>query len=219
MKKYLLLFSICTLLFATSCLTIKETYQFTKNEEGFMEYVVDIKNMASILQLAEGEAGIPSIDDISFKDVGKRLNSIPGVSMVNVINDQENFEYGVSFKFKHLEALNNALNQIMVLENNVSKPHTFFKMEDGILVRDHLMNRSFNTKELLGDDEASEYALSMLQSMKYQVNFSFKRPVKVVYTASDAKLEGKKNQSISLQADFKVLTEDHESLDASIVFK
>ena len=184
-----------------------------------MEYVVDIKNMASILELAEGEAGIPSLEDISFKDVGKRLNEIPNVSMVNVINDKDNFQYGVSFKFKNLEALNAALNQIMVLENRVSKPHTFFKIEEGVLIRDHLMNRSFNTKELLGNDEASDYALGMLESMKYQVNFTFKRPVKIVYTASDAKMEGKKNQSISLNADFKLLTEDHESLDASIVFK
>lgn len=184
-----------------------------------MEYVVDIKNMASILQLAEGEAGIPSIEDISFRDLAKKLNAVDGISTVNVINDPDNFQYGLSFKFKNLEGLNQALNHIMVLENNTSKNHTFFKIEDGVLVRDHLMSRSFKTKDLLGDNEASEYALSMLESMKYEVNFSFKRPVKVVYTASDAKLEGKKNQSISLQADFKLLTEDHESLDASIVFK
>ncbi|RMG23990.1 MAG: hypothetical protein D6730_13415 [Bacteroidetes bacterium] len=203
----------------TSCLTIEEIYEFNKNGSGFMEYKVDLSEMASLLEMAAEEEGTPMEEELSFKEVAKKLSGINGISAVNVIDDRENYLFGINFKFKNLQALNQALNKIMLDEEPGQAPHTFFKMENNVISRTHMMNKAMDTKELLGEDESSEMAMAMLENMKYKLNFKFKKPVKVVYSAAEASIAGKKNREVKIEANFKQLAEDTEALNASIVFK
>lgn len=221
MKRIGCLLSLSLLLLAfPSCLTVEETYEFKRNGSGFMQYVVDLSEMKTILEMAEEEEGIPMQDEVSFEDVARRLETTDGISSVNIIKDEEAYRFGINFKFKSIGALNNALNQIIIdPEQGGGSRHTFFEMKDDVITRTHMMNQAIDTRELLGEDDSSEMAMEMLESMKYELNFEFKRSVKVVYSSAEAVLGGKKNREVAIVANFKQLTEDPEALNASIVFK
>ena len=178
-----------------------------------------MREMASILEMAEEEEGTPLQEEVSFKEAAQKLERISGISAVNVIEDEENYRFGINFKFKSIRALNKALNQIMMDEGQTNEAHTFFVLKDNVITRTHIMSKAMDTKELLGDDESSEMAMSVLESMKYKLNFKFKQSVKVVYSSVDARMFGKKNREVAIEANFKQLTEDVEALNTSIVLK
>lgn len=184
-----------------------------------MAYMVDMSEMSSILEMAAQEEGTPLGEDVSFEDAAITLKSMDGISAVNVINDEENYLFGINFKFKTIKALNKALNELMMDDEHAGPAHTFFEIKDNVIVRKHMMSQAMDTSELLGDDESSEMAMSMLESMEYKLNFTLKKPVKIVYSSVDARIHGKKNKEVAIVANFKELTESPDALDASIVLK
>ena len=76
----------------------------------------------------------------------------------------------------------------------------------------------FNSSQLEGD-EASEQSISLMESMVYKMNFSFAKPVKVVYSSADTEMGGKKNRQVMLETTFKTLMDDVSALNTSIVLK
>ncbi|MEL6676747.1 MAG: hypothetical protein AAFR61_31345 [Bacteroidota bacterium] len=217
---YCLLFFFATGL--SGCLTIEETYEFKRNGSGFMQYVVQLDDLADFLEaLQESEEGrdfdLP-MEELSLDDLVPDLANVSGISEINLINDQEENRYGINFKFEHLAALNDALNIILV-DEQVSTPHTFFSMDNNVIRRTHLMSKNSMAGKFIEQADESEKLRSVLQSMNYKLNFTFAKPIKVVYSVAEATLLGKKHKEVEIEANLKDLIQDTEMLNTSIVLK
>ena len=200
----------------SSCLTITETYTFNKNGSGSMSYMIDMSEMASLIKMAEQESEMPMQEEMNFAAFADKLKGISGITAVKSVEDKENYKFGLSFDFANVVALNQAMNRII---NEGGQSHEFFTQEGKVLTRNHHMNSAFDASEMLGSDEEAEYAKTLMESMVYNVNFTFKKPVKVVYSAAKVDLGGKKNREVKIQSNLKDLLEDSEKLNASIIFK
>lgn len=219
MKNLFPAFCLALIISFTSCITIEESYTFKSNGAGTMKYTIDMSEMSSLLAMAEEEeGGNPMGQDMSFVEIADKLKEIPGISVAEAIEDKENYLYGLSFKFQDLNALNRALNKILI-DDPSADIHTFFTEKDGVMTRTHLMTKDMNTSDLLGEDESSEYAMQIMESMSYKLKFEFKKPVKAIYSSASAELGGKKNREVVIQANFKELSEDIQTLSTSIVLK
>jgi hypothetical protein len=219
MKKLFPALCIALIVSFTSCITIEESYTFKSNGSGSMKYTIDMSEMSSLLAMAEEEEGAnPMGQDLSFVEIAEKLNEIQGISGAEAIEDKENYLYGLNFKFADLNALNRALNKILI-DDTEADIHTFFKETDGVITRTHLMTKDMNTSDLLGDDESSEYAMQIMESMSYRLKFEFKKPVKAIYSSASAEIGGKKNREVVIKANFKELSEDIQTLSTSIVLK
>jgi hypothetical protein len=219
MKKIFPAVCLALIISLASCITIEESYTFKSNGSGTMKYTIDMSEMSSLLAMAEEEEGAnPMGQDLSFVDIADKLNDIQGISGAEAIEDKEKYLYGLNFKFEDLNALNRALNKILI-DDPKAEIHTFFKVTDGVITRTHLMTKDMNTSDLLGDDESSEYAMQIMESMTYRLKFAFKKPVKAIYSSASAEMGGKKNREVVIQANFKELSEDIQTLSTSIVLK
>ena len=212
---------ICLLLtLLPSCLTLSETYEFKKNGSGSMTYLIDMAELANILKIAE-ENNEDSTGNMaaqfSFKEVADTLSSFDGISHVNVIDDREKYHFGISFRFKSIDVLNQALNYVLIT-NPEGKEHVFFKMEGNTITRTNFMNKEALNSQLDGS-EISPQSISLMESMVYKMNFSFSKPVKVVYSSAEAEMGGKKNREVKLETTFKTLMDDVSALNTSIVLR
>ena len=219
MKKSFAALCIALVVSFSSCITIEESYTFKSNGSGSMKYTIDMSEMSSLLAMAAEEEGAnPMGQDMSFVEIADRLNEIEGISGATAIENKEKYLYGLNFKFQNLNALNRALNKILI-DDPQAEIHTFFKETDGVITRTHLMTKDMNTSDLLGEDESSEYAMQIMESMAYRLKFEFKKPVKAIYSSASAKIGGNKNREVVIQANFKELSEDIQTLSTSIVLK
>ncbi|MCB0835603.1 MAG: hypothetical protein KDE26_02045 [Bacteroidetes bacterium] len=202
----------------SSCLTLSESYEFKKNGSGSMTYLIDMSELVAILKIAESNESEEKIStQFSFTELGEKIEEIEGVSQVKVLDDPENYKFGVTFKFKGIEPLNQALNSILIT-NPKDKKHDFFKMEGNTIIRTHLINKNVLTSQLEGSD-IPDQNFSLMESMLYKLNFSFPKPVKVVYSSAEAEMVGKKNRKVNIEASFKTLLDDETALNTSIVLK
>jgi hypothetical protein len=218
-QKSLLILGTLVLAAWSGCITVEENYTFKPNGSGTMEYRLDMSELSGLMGMAGEEGGGTQDlmgDDASFKELGDKLEGIQGISKIKVNEDNENYIYSLTFKFKNLNSLNAALNKI-ITDDSGGENHTFFKMEDGKIIRTHYMNENIPMDDLMGDDEDSEMAMGMLESMKYRVNMTFKKPVKAVYSAGEVMMtDGDKK--ITLESNFKDLTEGGvEKMNATVV--
>jgi hypothetical protein len=209
-------------LLMASCLTIEESYLFKRNGSGSMTYTLDMSEMASLLKMSqESEDAEDPTGDMGFEAEADRLSGISGISGVKANSDKDNYIFSVSFKFASLDALNAALTELILNDEEGSEPvHEFFRMENNAIVATHRMKGNPLTgSELMGDDEESEQAAALMESMKYKKHFTFASSVQTVYSGSDASISGKKDRELHLESNFRQLMEDGEALNASIVLK
>ena len=113
-------------------------------------------------------------------------------------NNNGKFEFDAFENRAQLSSVNKIL-----IDDPSADIHTFFKEEDGAITRTHMMTKNMDTSELLGDDESSEYALQIMESMSYRLKFAFKKPVKAIYSSAEATMGGKKNREVVIEANFK----------------
>lgn len=222
MTKFLLrtlLVAASALLF-TSCLTVTETYTFKKNGSGTMEYTLDMSEMASLLAMAGQEDGGDATSEISMERIGKELEGISGISGVSYKDDKDTYVFKLSFKFNSLKALNEAL--AYVISNKGEEAETeseaYFTMEGNTIVYHRSSTNAPLGDELMGGEDA-ESMYSILESMKYNLNFSLPRSAAVVYTVGEATSGGKKNREVNVVANFREVAENAEALTTTIVMK
>ncbi|RMG58485.1 MAG: hypothetical protein D6722_23515 [Bacteroidetes bacterium] len=206
----------------TSCLTFEESYVFKRNGSGSMRYLIDMSEMKPMLDMREGGLSDEQMEDLSYADAAAQLANLEGISGVEVLDDPENFHFGVAYDFENIEALNAALNLLLNSdeEEGVKEPHTFFTMEGKTITRTHLPGES-PTSGLFEDEdeETAAQATAFLESMTYRINFEFAKPVKVAYAQTEAKIGGRKNKALQLESNFMEIAEDAAVLNATVVLK
>lgn len=180
----------------SGCVVIEENYTFKKNGSGSMVYVMDMhelmEQMGSIMDMAGGENGENPFAGAAkgFKEQSEKVKSVAGVSKVKFEEDKKGI-YKISFNFKNIKALNDALNKI-IGSDDPSAYHTFFTQEGKTIKRIHSPQANLgDVTAMLGEDGESEYAQTMYESMKYKLNFKFASDVEAVYTG----IEGEDNVS------------------------
>ena len=221
MKNFLAIALAALLATLTSCLTIEESYTFKPNGSGTMEYKIDMSEMAPLLKMASEEGEEPIDEDLNISELADKLIGIKGISKVASTEDKENFIFTVSFSFSDIDALNTAMNAILSDGEPGGEEHTFFTQEEKkTFKRVHRMNEAFNPDEILGEEEeGSEYAMTLMESMKYRLNFQVKRPVKAVYSSADVEYMDEKHKTLRVETSLKNLMEDPKALDVTLVTK
>ncbi|MEM6264810.1 MAG: hypothetical protein AAGI38_20020 [Bacteroidota bacterium] len=219
MKKITLLLFPLLCIVASSCITIEENYTFKKNGAGSLEYRIDMSEMSSLLNMAGENSENPMGEEMSLDDLQEKVEGIKGITNVEAIENKKDFIFGVRFDFADLNALNAGLNALLLENAELEEPFTFFEMDGKTLVRHHRLTKNMNTDDILGDDENAEYAMTLMESMKYNINYKFKKPIRVVYSPGNASFEDKKQKSLALSASFKELIDNPEMLSSTITTK
>lgn len=217
MKKFLLVtLSFAYLWILNSCITIEENYSFKKNGSGTMEYKMDMskmmEQMGQMMDMSQMEGGNPLGESASFKKMEEPLKAISGISGIKILEDNKKYIYSLSFKFKSLDALNEALNIIM-LNKTKGDPEffTFVKKEGN---RYYYQNSSSSgamkdISGMFGGEMDSEYAMGSLESFYYNVSMRFPAEVEAAYSG----LKG--DESVKAEAKtLKITTNLKEMMDA-----
>jgi hypothetical protein len=222
---------ICLILIAgiimlmPACITIEENYTFKKNGSGDAEYIIDMSEMGSLIKMAQEEEGVSLEDEMDVSLLSDRLIGIAGISKVDAIDGAEDFIFGVKFHFDGISSLNAALNALNGGEDMMgADDHEYFSMEGKTIKRNHKMSEALDLNELLGEagtgEEGEMEQMAMfMESMKYKLNMTFKKPIQAVYTSADSKFLDKKNKQVEIVATFKQVMDDQTVLNASIVTK
>ena len=132
-KKLFLFFLTTTALFLSGCLHIVEEVTFYNSGKGAYKMTLDMSEMKGMMDMVKGMKsdsaggdssglGIGAMPDMGDNPMGqfgeqmtgvaKSLKSMPGISNVVEINDTTAFNFGYSFDFADVAALNRALKTI-----------------------------------------------------------------------------------------------------------
>lgn len=203
----------------SSCITIEEIYTFKKDGSGNMKYVIDMGEMMSLMKSMAGDSDEPTETDTMLGSVGndfisitELLKGINGVSNINHSSDDEKFIYSVSFDFKDITVLNNALNE-MFKDSTQTGYQQFFTQKGKKLDRNSLIGNKM--KAVMGTSEDKEMMEPFLDQMKYNMVFNFEDGVKSVKTLSTAGKLSSDKKTYSVKTDFKKLTTKDDLLSAS----
>jgi len=210
----------------SACLTITEDYTFKTSGGGSMRYTVDMSQMAQLIQMAQSQeegAAPTNMDQMSLHKFESPLSGIKGISKVKVVDDAKKYVFNLAFEFDNLDALNEAMNVILSEPSADGTPapaHTFFVKDGNQLVRTHLSSNQTakGLMEQLGASDDSDQALAILQSMKYKLRFTFKKPVEAVYSSAEATYDNG-GKSINIETDFATLANTTDVLNATVLIK
>ena len=187
-------------IFMTSCFSIREIVHFNADGSGTFEVRTDISEIMSMIEMMEGmdldEGGETDSDaDLEeeeqspiaeyaemYKNQLEQVQSIPGISEAQVVEDEVSYLVGIYFKFKNAKALNAALN-VLYADENKSKNREFFKVTkkkveriDVVNMKDEVMKAMSEGDEM--DDETLDMMRSMLSGVSFTTEYTFEKKVK-----------------------------------------
>ncbi|MEL7531057.1 MAG: hypothetical protein AAFN10_07110 [Bacteroidota bacterium] len=217
MRKFFpLLFILC--LSFSSCLTITESYYFKKDGSGTMRFYVDFSEMETLLSYADREHEAQAMDDLSFVEVVKQLKQIDGIYEVTLLDEPEQYRWGVAYEFEHTVALNKALNILLINGQNQTF-HPFIEYHGQLFKSNHMMNKFVMRDKLTEDERLAPLAEQVMKKMDYNIHYEFAQPIKVVYASQEVELVGSKPKKLDLSANFWELEDNKTILDATLVLK
>lgn len=231
MKQLFFLLLVASTMLMSSCITVSESYTFKKNGSGSMEYFVDATEfMAQVGSLLSAQGDAPNSENplgesFSTAKMGEKLKNIKGISGIKVEEDGKKGICRLNFKFKNIQVLNDALNQMLNAKNDPSAVyHTYFAKNGNTISRTQAPKAGMDVSDLIGEEggENEQYAITMLEGMKYKIDMKFASDVQAAYISSDntnqdLKIEGKE---VKIQANFKEITElGSQVLDSRVVLK
>ena len=203
------------------CITIEENYTFKKDGSGAMEYVVDMSELAELMN------GLPGAKD---KDKGEgmgkldlieniaKLKAIAGISKVKVKKEKDGFIQRLSFRFTDVTALNGALNEI-VHDSTGLGPKEFFRWEGSTLVANTKGRTKGMGNGMGGGSEDSTGAEGMLKMMKYKFDMRFADEIGDVQVGEGVLKEPDGTKRMKLSTDWSVLDKDSTALDMRFTLK
>lgn len=220
MKILLRVSAVLLALLTTSCLTITEDYTFASNGSGSLSYTIDMSQLAQFMQMAQSqEDGNSSMKEMSFKKFEAPLRQIKGISKIKVDEDMDKFIFNISFAFASLANLNEALGVLMSSNDTNGNSSASFQIQGNQLVCIHSGgDQSQALMSQLGAGDDGEQAMAIMQSMKYNINMNFKKPVEAVIS-SGAVTYDNTGKTVHLSTDFASLVAAPEALSANVILK
>lgn len=195
MKKFLFVFlSVALLFIANSCITIEETYNFKKNGSGDMLYKIDmgkmVEQMQGMMDMSQMEGGNPLGKSVNFGEIAGKLKGIKGISGVKTTEDKKKYIYTIAFKFKNMDALNEAMNSLMMNKKKGEADYfTFFKKDGSKIEYNNTqatgVMRDINAMFGAGDEEMMENMGSALESVQHVLTIKGPSEIGAVYSGID----------------------------------
>lgn len=210
--------ALALIVLASGCITIEEHYNFKKNGSGTMEYVVDMSELAGLMEgMATGgkKEKSPAQGGMSsgMDERAEALKALKGVKRVKYKDEKDGYLQRISFQFADIDALNRALNVLM--PDSTGKEQRFFHWEGNTLVR---ANNHY-AKELGGDmagDADSTDLSGILESMKYKYSFKFAKKLEGVQRADGMVEDSRADKQVELSTDWSAIMKDPAALDLRI---
>ncbi len=206
-------------LFLQGCITIEENYTFKKDGSGAMEYVVDMSELADLMN------GLPGAKDknegmgkLDLIDNVARLQAITGISKVKVKKEKDGFIQRLSFRFTDVIALNGALNEI-ITDSTGAGPMEFFRWDGSTLVASTKGRTKGMGDSMGGGSEDSTSAEGMLKMMRYKFDMRFADELGEVQAAESMQKEPEGTKRMKLSTDWSVLDKDSTALDMRFTLK
>ncbi len=207
------------LLVLQGCITIEENYTFKKDGSGAMEYVVDMSELADLMNGLPGAKdkgdGMGKLDLI--ENIAK-LKAITGISKVKVKKEKDGFIQRLSFRFTDVAALNGALNEI-ISDSTGTGPKEFFRWDGSTLVARTKGRTKGMGNSMGGGSEDSTGAEGMLKMMKYKFDVRFAEEIADVQAAEGMVKEPDGPKRMKLSTDWSVLDQDSTALDMRFTLK
>jgi len=219
MKKLSLLGVSIALLFLTGCITIIERYKINADGSGTMEYLIDMSEMYEMMASFSDSTEKPETAEIdkSMREALPILNTIDGITNVELTGDISRYIAGVKFDFKDVKALNKALSIVLEGGSNPGSEVQYVAIKGKTFTRFSMTSKEFNKEEILSGQELDEETTKMmLESMKYTISVSFEKPVKKVTTLATYT---KEDNVVLVETNFSQIFDNTEILKTIIKTK
>ena len=157
-----------------------------------------------------------------FKGISESLSSVDGISNVIEINDTSEFQYGYSFEFSNVQALNRALKIVGKERFESGKSEDTFKFTGKSFERLGAGDMSAQLKEAMGggEDDADESQADMMKM--FLADMSYKQ----IYHFPDHKMKKSSNKlgevgdnGHTVTITLKPFNEDQQKQKASVATK
>jgi hypothetical protein len=231
----------------TGCLHIIEEATFRNNGSGSYKMTIDMGEVKGMMDMMKGMGGetpegdstaivgeeptiAPAADDNSMAQMGEQLSSVSaslkavqGITNVVEQNDTTNLQFGYSFDFQDVAALNRAL-RIINKEKYDSKTEEIFKFNGKNFERLAVGDIGAELKKALAqggeENEEAESGLEMMKmffaDMSYKQVYNF--PDRIV-KKSDNKIGEISSDKHTLTINLKPFDEEQQKQKVSVATK
>ncbi len=203
----------------TGCLHILEEVTFKDNGAGSYKMTLDMSEMKGMMDmfkgmsedsLAEGEdpMGAEAAGDNGMSEMGTQLSSVAqslkgvsGITNVMEINDTTTFNFGYSFDFENVAALNKAM-KVINKEKYDSKVDEVFKFNGKSFERLSAGDLGEEIKKAMAEGEENDEEGSMDMVKTFFADMTYKQ----IYHFSDRKVKKSSNELSEVSDDGHTLT-------------
>jgi hypothetical protein len=205
----------------SSCLHIIEEATFRNNGSGEYKMMIDMSEMKGMMDMMKNmapdsaAAGTEGADPMAAMEqdnsmamlgqemskVSSTIKSVDGITDVIEISDTASFQYGYTFKFANVAALNRAL-KIINKEKYESKAEEIYKFNGKSFERLGAGDLSEELKKAMGEAGGDDEAGSMEMVKMFFADMSYKQ----IYHFPDRKVKKSSNAISELTDDNHTLT-------------
>ena len=226
----------------TSCINIFEDVTFKDNGSGTYKMTIDMSGMKDMMEMVKGMNGEMGADSTGAEgaeaapapdasegmsqmgeqlagNIKKTIGEIPGISNVVELQDTATLQFGYTFDFANVEALNKAI-KALTKEKYDSKAEETYKFSGKKFERLAAANIGELFKSAMGEasDEAEEGSMDMVKTfladMKYTQTYRF--PDRVVKSSSNG-LSQIQDNGHTLVIELKPFDEEQAKQKASVI--
>lgn len=235
--------AICIICCCTSCFDLQENLFLKNDGTGSFSFIVNIEQMKSFMGMfentqqyepdtnrnAKNNTILKNEFITNIENVKLQLNKIPGIHHAIAINDTAKYNFGISFDFNDISALNLALNKLFNGDDTSKQTTTFFEYKDHQLTR----LEALDTKSILGKtsslntDNNSQNAHTifdpklLFNTATYTATYEFEN--KIIHTQNTLSKVSNDNKKIFLQihpfAAIKDSTQPKQTIANTITLK
>ncbi len=223
--------------FLSSCFEIKEEIRMTSSGAGSYQLLMDFSQSQQLLALLVdaskdekvnpfGTEGNPfhQVDSL-FSMGSSQLNTITGIRNAVSIQNDNSFQYGLSFDFDNVEALNTALSEIQYNPNGKPAYEEYYVFDGkSVLTKTGKFNLKALIAQIKPDENAKDFGYELHQrvqemyaSIQYRQVLRFEK-VKKYSNESAYSLSGDKT-TLTFSRSLKELQEGNVNIANEIKFK
>ncbi len=209
-RLFKLLILLLSVFGCSACFDLQENLFLKKDGSGTFSFIVslgDLKSMMSMFEMGKSDNNPEkstrtkksSNEKLSnnFESTRKKLMKIDGISNVKTIEDTINNKFGLSFNFKNVEVLNNAMNRLFEDDTATEKGPdiVYFQWKDNRLIR----NEEIDSKSIIG--KSGDFTKDTKKSSETLLPFSLDQLFGSVSYSSSYEFENKITESVNPNAE------------------
>ncbi len=213
----------CCILCCTACFDIQENLFLKKDGSGNFSLLVNLEQTKSLLGMfteftttTENKSTEAQKNNVSssfskfnesFDKTKQKLKTVEGLSNIKLIEDTLHYNFGISFDFKDVNALNAGLNYLFKDDNDTTHQNiTFFEYKDNQLTR----LEDLDTKSMLGNSKSID-GLKKPENAHQQFD-----PEKFFSTVSYTATYEFENKVSSIKNENSLLSPNHQKVTLKI---